>query len=305
VHVQCFNMLLPSVSSARIATANLSKRITFRKNSFLDYVFLPQPFHVGKAFLSSLEVSTALRPFYFLVHPDLFGKYPNEQIANENALKTLKHYVDTLVLEKKKPNPKKIMFYIKPRTALEKERSLLRSVHIVLKETKIRPIVLTILNSVELPSDYVDSLPTRDNDESYTFQNEQKIYYEWEPTFQSEGPGYSSTDKRQPFLSWLAKNVEIARTRLSQVEQIWLATQRLQDELSYDYSLEDILWDCGWETSHRRGAVESFKFLADNHPFIADIVRNRTIVFGGSTCSGVSLSGHIILYSGDVIKTYF
>ena len=33
--------------------------------------------------LSSAQVSTALRPFYFLVHPDLFGRWPREQAVNE------------------------------------------------------------------------------------------------------------------------------------------------------------------------------------------------------------------------------
>lgn len=30
--------------------------------------------------LSSTEVSTALRPFYFFVHPDLFGQFPEERV---------------------------------------------------------------------------------------------------------------------------------------------------------------------------------------------------------------------------------
>merc|ERR1719510_2660248 len=85
--------------------------------------------------LTGPEVSTALRPFYFLVHPDLFGKYPREQRLNENALKTLKSYVDTLVSAagRDKPNPARLTFFVKPRTAEEKERPNLRSVHILLK----------------------------------------------------------------------------------------------------------------------------------------------------------------------------
>ena len=58
--------------------------------------------------LTGTEVSTALRPFYFLVHPDLFGKYPKEQIQNEKSLKILKNYVDTLVHDKKRPNPSEV-----------------------------------------------------------------------------------------------------------------------------------------------------------------------------------------------------
>lgn len=36
--------------------------------------------------LSTGEVSTALRPFYFTVHPDLFGQYPTQRVRiNLNA----------------------------------------------------------------------------------------------------------------------------------------------------------------------------------------------------------------------------
>lgn len=30
--------------------------------------------------LSTGEISTALRPFYFTVHPDLFGQYPTQRV---------------------------------------------------------------------------------------------------------------------------------------------------------------------------------------------------------------------------------
>lgn len=41
-------------------------------------------------FLSSAEISTALRPFYFSVHPDLFGKYPEQRVCvDERKLCTL------------------------------------------------------------------------------------------------------------------------------------------------------------------------------------------------------------------------
>ena len=46
--------------------------------------------------LSSSQVSTALRPFYFLVHPDLFGRWPQEQAVNEASLKQLKSYLKSV-----------------------------------------------------------------------------------------------------------------------------------------------------------------------------------------------------------------
>jgi len=108
--------------------------------------------------LSSTEVSTALRPFYFLVHPDLFGKYPKEQVENEKSLKTLKNYVDTMLTEKKKPNPKDVQFFVKPRTLQQKERNILLSLKIRLVDTRLRETVLTILKAAELPTGYVDAI---------------------------------------------------------------------------------------------------------------------------------------------------
>ena len=60
------------------------------------------------------------RPFYFLVHPDLFGKHPAAQAENERSLQTLKNYVDTLVTDRRRPNPEDVTFFIKPRTQIEK-----------------------------------------------------------------------------------------------------------------------------------------------------------------------------------------
>lgn len=35
--------------------------------------------------LSTGEVSTALRPFYFTVHPDLFGQYPTQRVRIQRS----------------------------------------------------------------------------------------------------------------------------------------------------------------------------------------------------------------------------
>ena len=49
---------------------------------------------------------------------------------------------------------------------------------------------------------------------------------------------------------------------------------------------------------HRRGVVEAFHALVLQYPEVREIVKGRTIVFGKN--SGVSISGQIILYSGEV-----
>jgi len=251
---------------------------------------------ITKRFLTGTEVSTALRPFYFLVHPDLFGKYPQEQVENDKSLKVLKNYVDSLLHDKKKPNPKEVKFFVKPR-GLVKDKSVLPSIKIRLRDPKLRSTVVTILKTAELPTGYVDSIPekqetvTKSADE--IFSDEEGFVFE-----EQTKTGFSSTDKNQPLIGWLQTNVDIARQRLSKHEPIRLETERLQGAISYEYQLEDILWDCGWETVHRRGVVEAFLALVVQYPEVRPIIQNRTIVFGKD--SGVSITGQISLYSGEV-----
>ena len=96
--------------------------------------------------LSNAEVSTALRPFYFLVHPDLFGKHPKEQAENEVNLKTLKNYVDTMVDGHRKPNPKDVRFFVRSKTV---SKAALPIIRIRLKDTTLRRTLLAILKGGE------------------------------------------------------------------------------------------------------------------------------------------------------------
>ena len=187
----------------------------------------------SRRWLSGPEVSTALRPFYFLVHPDLFGKYPKAQTENEKSLKILKNYVETLVHDKDRPNPKEVKFFVKPRGGAQpaKDQTQLPSIRIRLRDSKLRATVLNILKSAELPTGYVDSIPERkevvrkSSEEILSEQFEEKF----EDHFQEQSKtGFSSTDKNQPLLGWLQANVDTARQRLSSHEPIRLETERLQ-----------------------------------------------------------------------------
>ena len=115
-----------------------------------------------RRFLSNAQVSTALRPFYFLIHPDLFGKWPQEQAVNEASLKQLKSYLSIMLDEKRRPKPLTVTFYVKPRLSSRKN---LRKIQLNLaSESKIRKSVVAILSTVELPTSYVDSIPDVESD---------------------------------------------------------------------------------------------------------------------------------------------
>ncbi|KAL1458768.1 hypothetical protein WDU94_008884 [Cyamophila willieti] len=76
--------------------------------------------------LTSSEVSTALRPFYFNVHPDLFGQFPNERAINETSLKTLSSVLELLVNHRPPPPPTTLVFYLKSKSKTPNKGNLIK-----------------------------------------------------------------------------------------------------------------------------------------------------------------------------------
>ena len=106
-------------------------------------------------FLSSSQVSVALRPFYFSVHPDLFGRHPLERDTNENSLKQLNSYIDIL-LHQKPVRPSRVKFYLKKQNPQEHH---FETVDISLGHKDIVGALQSILTSCNLSTEYVDKLP--------------------------------------------------------------------------------------------------------------------------------------------------
>ena len=262
--------------------------------------------------LTQAQVSTALRPFYFLVHPDLFAKYPKEQSVNETSLKSLKMYLSVMIEDRKVVQaPTYATFYLKPRTQCERQnRTKLKSVRLQLKqERKVRSAVIKILKGCDLPTSYVDSIPER-KDEAF-LDSRPAVWedldaaaeaHEIELAKRRKKHAVHSTDVSQPLKIWLTNNVENARAKMAKSESTRLELERRQDELCNAMSMADISWDSdsGWETIHRIGTVNSLTDLCEHHySTVKDILKGRTIVIGG-TGSGLSLDGEIIIYSGEV-----
>jgi len=246
--------------------------------------------------LSSAQVSTALRPFYFLVHPDLFGRWPQEQAVNEASLKQLKSYLNVMLDEKRRPQPISATFYVKPRRAT---RKTLTKIQLKLgSEAKVRKTVSSILTLVDLPTSYVDSIPDNEVDLS----NVQSIFYY---TGEDDTPDQKTqiellhrTDVRRPLHRWLRDNVENAQEKMAKSEPIRLETERLQDDLCRELDLVDLQWDSCWDISFKRGVLASFQNLLKSHEVIKGFLAERTLVFGHN--SGMTLDGQIILYTGEV-----
>ena len=119
-------------------------------------------FALTRRCLTASEITTALRPFYFLVHPDLFGRFPKERTINENSIQTLKCFVDDIAKQTGGTRSTTLKFYLRPPNVFSnRDRSKLKLVTIRLDEGDVRKTILKVLRQANLPTSFVDSIPIK------------------------------------------------------------------------------------------------------------------------------------------------
>ncbi|XP_046387151.1 T-cell activation inhibitor, mitochondrial [Ischnura elegans] len=268
-------------------------------------------FAVVRRHLSHGEVSTALRPFYFSVHPDLFGQHPNERAVNENSLKQLNAYIELLQM-KRPASPAYLHFYLRS----QGKPGSFQKVRVTLAERDLRKTVLEILRSCGLPTSYVDAIPSPLKPPQATSRSWAGAQPRGWEGIDLRGTGFEN-DGTSPFvrvramenkirksrdaerlLSWLEKYAGDARKKAEALAPVKEEVSRLQENLKSSLQLLDVRWDCGWNISHFRGCLQSFGALARQHVDAMDALRGRILVFGSET--GVTLDGHVMLNSSEV-----
>jgi len=247
--------------------------------------------------LSSNQVSAALRPFYFNVHPDLFGRYPTERDTNEDSLKQLNMYIERL-LHQKPVRPSRVKFYLKKQNPQEHH---FETVNISLAQKDIFGALQSILSSCNLSTEYIDKLPKPLTVQKQQVRNHNSTSANnWCEDLDNLFRGAAKPHEREEdtLKRWLKKYSAEAQERSKLCQPVREEIARLQSELCQKLELKDLIWACGWGTSHFRGCLQSFKTLITHHPQEMKSLKNRTVIFGNE--SGVSLQGHVILNSGEV-----
>ncbi|KAI8422590.1 hypothetical protein MSG28_006378 [Choristoneura fumiferana] len=117
-------------------------------------------------FLSSAEVSTALRPFYFSVHPDLFGKYPEQRKVNENSLQQLSALIEAQQSSRRMSIPP-LPFYLRQQDMADGDFKLVK---IQLNSSNVRETVVKVLNACDISTKYIDKIPTSPQKSSNSFR---------------------------------------------------------------------------------------------------------------------------------------
>lgn len=200
-----------------------------------------------------------------------------------------------------------------------------RLVNIYLKDPSLRETVVTILKSCHLSTEYVDNIPKCTETMKTTFRPQKSNF------------DFTNVDENDPLFTrvqikrrvretidsstlrrWLSRNYKAALDRYEKHRPVREEIGRLKKELLAQFGLSEIRFDCGWNETHFRGCLQSFKALADQHPYIMHVLRGendflfenkikslivqyflgRVLVFAPFT--GVSLDGHIMLNIGEV-----
>lgn len=162
-----------------------------------------------------------------------------------------------------------------------------RLVKIYLKDPSLRETVITILKSCQLSTEYVDNIPKC----TETIQTR--------TTFRPQGSNmdFSNIDEYDPLYArvkikrriketldsftlrrWLSRNYKTAVERHEKYIPLHEEIGRLKRELQAEFGLKEIRFDCGWNETHFRGCLQSFKALADQHPYFMHVLRGINIL---------------------------
>ncbi|KAL0831402.1 hypothetical protein ABMA28_002218 [Loxostege sticticalis] len=253
-------------------------------------------------YLSSAEISTALRPFYFSVHPDLFGKYPEQRKVNENSLQQLSAFLEAQQASRRIAVPP-LSFYLRQKDMPEGE---FKHVKIQLNGNNARETVVKVLNACEMSTNYVDKIPrstiiTNDPSQNQQYADFTKAYQEYSSEFEKVNNMKRKVEEKRAIynvIEWIHDNSMTAKDKYESTEATRDQVKTLMETLCKSYGIKQVKYDNGWNISHIRGALQSLVSLASQHTKVMANLEGRTIALGQFT--GVSLDGDVFLNIIDV-----
>ncbi|XP_018783615.1 PREDICTED: T-cell activation inhibitor, mitochondrial [Bactrocera latifrons] len=266
----------------------------------------------------STELTNALRPFYFAVHPDLFGQHPEQRNVNENSLKLLSAHMESLYERKYQAlhETKTLQFYIRDGKATKRDTFKLIKVTLDRNSKDPKMLVQRLLELCNLPTDYVKkikSMPT--TAPASATATAAGFSYATSPfkgggdfNYGSQFSGFENAfyttkeEEKKTLDSWLKKNAPLAKVRSAELDDLKEEVKKLQQAVTKRLQLKDIRYDCGWNYEHFRGCLKSLERMTDLHADAMGTLKNRILVFAPFT--GVSLEGHVMLFTGDVLTSW-
>ncbi|TSK34849.1 T-cell activation inhibitor, mitochondrial [Bagarius yarrelli] len=262
--------------------------------------------------LSEVDAVNALRPFYFAVHPDFFGQHPKEREVNENSLKRLNSYLESL----QKPGfrsvkPTKLTFYLRDvgeKTKYNNDvlQSGFHTVTFTLQSKDVLCAVVDVLKSCSMSVEHMQGLLTARAQKQNSAQQSGIPFYrpiKWDKTYYTftgfKDPEQELEQAKQTTLSlWLRNNESEATKKQKASGSRRAELKRLKKELIEKLGLLDIRWQRKWGVAYKYCEMQSLSRLSSQNPESMPNLRGHTVLFTDQ--SGMNASGHVMLGTMDV-----
>ncbi|XP_050347357.1 T-cell activation inhibitor, mitochondrial [Nymphalis io] len=247
--------------------------------------------------LSSAEVSTALRPFYFSVHPDLFGKYPEQRKINENSLQLLSALIEAQQSSKNMAIPV-LPFYLRQKDMPDGNFKLVK---IHLNSKNVRETVVKVLSACDISTHYIDKIPRSPTKSDGSKIDFTRAYEEYNRDFQKATDMKQKVEKKKAItniIDWVYENSDDGKEKYELTRATRHQVTTLIENLRKTYGIKEVKYDSGWNISHIRGALQSLTAMASQYSKYMGNLKGRTIALGQFT--GVSLDGDVFLNIIDV-----
>uniref|UniRef100_A0A915I391 T-cell activation inhibitor, mitochondrial n=1 Tax=Romanomermis culicivorax TaxID=13658 RepID=A0A915I391_ROMCU len=248
---------------------------------------------------SAVQAFTALKPFYFAVHPDLFGQYPDYRRTNEDSLQQFNGYMDSLLQASRTGGAQKslrLKFYLRPPSSAEsKNKGEFKLVEVDLKQNDVLKLVMHVLEKCDLPTDH---LPKMASSPSITFKH-------FDYTSSSRASTSADDDYLKEFIKVrrrnqkeeekltfdqkLKKMVDLSNESSAKCAAFNDDLKENNETLLAKYGVKKVDWGSSWSMQFCPGYLLSLnKVLADNVRYSDNNIR-----FASGTY--VSVDGFLVL----------
>jgi hypothetical protein len=239
-----------------------------------------------------------------MVHPDLFGKFPEQRAINEHSLQILSAHLEHLQRRSTPQSPPTLPFYVRNK---DKEKPF-RLVKVPLnQQNDTKKFVISILKIAgcsEEDTKKVEQItpqsPKRNLSEfhpsrKYTVHDADDQFSEEFDLFQFKVRRAREDESLHKFLK---KNIDLATIRTKSLDELKEEVQKLKVELQSKLKTVEINYNCGWNFEHFRGCLKSLEKLHELYPEDMGNLQGKKVIF--SQFTGVSLDGDVHFFTGDV-----
>ncbi|WKY14363.1 hypothetical protein Q1695_000146 [Nippostrongylus brasiliensis] len=199
------------------------------------------------------EVSVALRPFYFIVHPDRFGRNLRAKEQNEKSLQVLNGYLNDLFPVPKDVRPTSVRFSI-----FSKDSSL-KDIDITLSGTDPVRIVRNALQSCNLNTDNIPvPEPKITEYDSRSFEN---VSTGFETYTKNINKAKSSQHAVNDLYSRLKSCRDDALQKSRNTAMTRQSLKEIIDDIKRRSGAKEVIWESDWKETHMRSCLGNLSRL--------------------------------------------